>query len=173
MKKQDAFNKIFEHAALPLGTVTGMVVGVAISKTLDKMLASDTVSGLVGAELSGMGRKYLKPIIVSGAGLLGYGYAVQQKWKPFAQYVCVGVAAYGMYDGAKALLNKDILVGTEEAIDGILGNPDTKTEYKPISLPYIKGFDEDAEKNVLPAYIKGAEDEYMGAEEVAEAAYIR
>jgi len=90
-----------------LAAFGGMVAGKTLSHFLDKAITSQPVQGLVGVELSENLSKYVKPIAVTGTGMVTFAVSKNQLLK----YAGIGCAGIGVSELANVMLGKDYLAG--------------------------------------------------------------
>ena len=85
----------------------GMAAGKLLSHFLDKAITSQPVQGLLGVSLSENLSKYLKPLIVTGTGLVAFQMSKNQLLK----YAGIGCAAVGVSDIINVITGKNYLAG--------------------------------------------------------------
>ncbi len=102
-----------------LAAFGGMVAGKTLSHFLDKAITSQPVQGLVGVELSENLSKYVKPLAVTGVGMVTFSVAK----KPLIKYAGIGCAGIGVSELANVILGKDYLAGLN-GVNGFGNNDD-------------------------------------------------
>ncbi len=116
-KKDVTISKVTKQSGKPIMyAFGGMVLGKAASHFLDKVLTSQPVQGLVGVEMSENVSKYVKPLVITTAGAIGYVVLKDKNMK----FASIGFASMGIADLSNVVLGKDYLAG----LNGNFGNQD-------------------------------------------------
>ena len=118
-KKSVSAKKVLGNYDKMLAAFGGMVAGKTLSHFLDKAVTSQPVQGLVGVELSENLSKYVKPIAVTGVGMVTFSVAKNQHLK----YAGIGCAGIGVGELANVILGKDYLAGLN-GVNGFGNNDD-------------------------------------------------
>ncbi|MCF6183102.1 MAG: hypothetical protein L3J56_00505 [Bacteroidales bacterium] len=118
-KKSVTAKKVLGNYDKMLAAFGGMVAGKTLSHFLDKAITSQPVQGLVGVELSENLSKYVKPIAVTGAGMVTFAVSKNQLLK----YAGIGCAGIGVSELTNVMLGKDYLAGLSGA-NGFGNNDD-------------------------------------------------
>lgn len=166
-KKEVTISKVTKQSGKPiLYAFGGMILGKAASHFLDKVLTSQPVQGLVGVEMSENVSKYVKPLVVTTAGAIGY-VTLKDKNMKFAS---IGFASMGVADLSNVVFGKDYLSGLSggdnfgnqdfEIIDAGLPVPPAAE----LNLPALTGAASFGAEVPTDDYQENAQEEYDNAD---------
>jgi hypothetical protein len=154
-----------------LAAFGGMAAGKLLSHFLDKAITSQPVQGLLGVSLSENLNKYLKPLLVTGTGLVTFQMSKNQ----YLKYAGIGCAAVGVSDVINVVTGKNYLAGITNAKG--FGNPEVKLidletgqaipPAPSLELPELKGYGMGAEEPVDEYIEPISQEDYVFVDEFA------
>lgn len=124
-------SKMVSDAKQPATIIGGMIVGKIASDLLDKAFnfASSKVSGLNGTV-----KTVAKPVIITGAGLIG----MQMLKNPIARNIAIGVAAVGAANAVSEVFNFPVFskITGSSPVPALPPTPTTAGLGNPNNLPW-------------------------------------